>query len=312
MSKTGLAFHTDYLSHDTGLHPEKAERLVAIMDYLKDNKLLDKLSQIKPDLASIEWIEENHTSGYIDFVESACRRGATILDYGDTVISPDSFNAALRAVGGAMAAADWVMEKKVDNVFAALRPPGHHAERTQAMGFCIFNNIAIAARYLQKKYGLEKIFILDWDVHHGNGTQHTFEEDPTVFYCSLHQYPYYPGTGSEREIGRGKGEGFTLNIPLSYGTDEQEYLGSFKEKVVPAAHQFSPDFILISAGFDAHREDPLAGIKLTEDTYYQMSKMMKEIAEKHCSGRLVSMLEGGYNLSALARSVASHLRALME
>jgi acetoin utilization deacetylase AcuC-like enzyme len=200
----------------------------------------------------------------------------------------------------------------VNNVFAAVRPPGHHAEKTQAMGFCIFNNIAIAARYLQKKYKLEKIFILDWDVHHGNGTQHSFEDDPTVFYCSLHQYPHYPGTGAARERGTGAGEGFTLNIPMSAGSADEEYLTAFEEKVILAADSFAPDFVLISAGFDAHQDDPLAGIRLSDDIYYQMSKTMKEISERHCSGRLISFLEGGYNLSALARSTAAHLKALME
>jgi len=312
MSKTGLVYHTDYLSHDTGFHPEKRERLISIMDYLKEHNLIDKLAQIEPDLASRKWIEEIHSPGYIDQAKSACLSGKAILDYGDTVICPKSFNAALRAAGGALAAADWVMEKKVDNAFAAVRPPGHHAEKAQAMGFCIFNNIAIAARYLQKKYGLGKIFILDWDVHHGNGTQHSFEEDPTVFYCSLHQYPHYPGTGSSQETGRGKGKGFTLNIPMSAGSEEQDYIIAFNEEIVPAANQFSPDFILISAGFDAHQEDPLAGIRLSDDTYYQMSKMMKDVAISACSGRIISFLEGGYNLQALSRSVGAHLRAFME
>lgn len=312
MSKTALVYHEDYLSHYTGFHPEKAQRLVAIIDYLKEQKILDELVIIEPDLAPREWIEQIHSPYYIDQVEYACSNGETILDYGDTVISAESFQAALRAAGGAIAAADYVMENKVNNVFAAVRPPGHHAEKTQAMGFCIFNNIAIAARYLQKKYELEKIFILDWDVHHGNGTQHSFEDDPTVFYCSLHQYPHYPGTGAARERGTGAGEGFTLNIPMSAGSTDEEYIKAFEEKVVPAADSFSPDFVLISAGFDAHQDDPLAGINLTDDTYYRMSKIMKEIAENHCSGRLISFLEGGYNLSALARSTAAHLKALME
>jgi acetoin utilization deacetylase AcuC-like enzyme len=312
MSKTALVYHSDYLSHNTGFHPEKAQRLIAIIDYLREHKFLDELVQIEPDLTSREWIEEIHSPYYIDQVERACLRGDTILDYGDTVISAESFQVALRAVGAAIVAADYIMENKVSNAFAAVRPPGHHAEKTQAMGFCIFNNIAIAARYLQKKYKLEKIFILDWDVHHGNGTQHAFEEDPTVFYCSLHQFPHYPGSGSERERGMGEGEGFTLNIPMSAGSTDEEYINAFEEKVVPAADSFSPDFVLISAGFDAHQDDPLAGINLTDDTYYRMSKIMKGIAESHCSGRLISFLEGGYNLSALAKSVAAHLKALME
>ena len=282
------------------------------MKHLKEQKLLDNLLQIEPELSAREWIEEVHSPGYIDQVESACLRGQTLLDYGDTVICPESFKAALRAAGGALAAVDHVMGEKVVNAFAALRPPGHHAEKAQAMGFCIFNNIAIAARYLQKRYAVEKILIIDWDVHHGNGTQHAFEEDLSVFYFSLHQYPYYPGTGSAEEKGRGKGEGYTLNIPMSAGSGDKEYLNAFREKLLPAADRFSPEFVLISAGFDAHHEDPLAGMKLTEDTYYQMSKMVKDIAENHCSGRVISLLEGGYSLSALARSVASHLQSFME
>lgn len=311
MRKTGLVFHEDYLRHNAGEgHPERPARLERIMSHLTETKLLEKLVRIEPYTADIDWIATIHSRDYIDSVKRACQQDYHYLD-SDTGICRDSFQVALLAAGGAMAAAEAVMDKKVDNAFAALRPPGHHAERDRAMGFCLFNNIAITARYLQQKYRVEKVLIIDWDVHHGNGTQNAFYDDPTVFYFSTHQWPHYPGSGWQLEKGIGKGEGFTLNVPLSAGRSNEDFIRIFEQQLVPAAQQFKPDFILISAGFDAHLQDPLAGMQLTEKGYGELTRIVVELAEELCGGRIVSLLEGGYHLEMLARSVASHIMVLM-
>jgi acetoin utilization deacetylase AcuC-like enzyme len=204
------------------------------------------------------------------------------------------------------------MNKKITNAFCAIRPPGHHAVRDRAMGFCIFNNVAIGARYIQTKYNLSKILIVDWDVHHGNSTQATFYDDPNVLYFSCHQYPFYPGTGSEAEKGSGKGLNYNINVPLPAGAGDSAYLKVFNEKLKPAALSFSPDFVLISAGFDAHENDLLGGMKVTSEGFARMTQLVKQIAEKCCEGRLVSVLEGGYELEGLSASVEAHIRVLME
>jgi acetoin utilization deacetylase AcuC-like enzyme len=216
------------------------------------------------------------------------------------------------AVSGVLTAIDRVMEGSLLNAFCAVRPPGHHAESNRAMGFCLFNNVAIGARYLQKRHGLKRIFILDWDVHHGNGTQHSFYDDPTVFYFSTHQYPFYPGTGSEAERGAGEGEGTTLNCPLPSGSGDREMLSIFEKELASSVMSFSPDFILLSAGFDAHRDDPLASLQVTDGGFREMTRIVKSLAQTACQGRVVSSLEGGYNLAALARSVGVHLEILSE
>jgi acetoin utilization deacetylase AcuC-like enzyme len=214
-------------------------------------------------------------------------------------------------VGGAMAGVDAVMQKKVKNAFCALRPPGHHAEKDRAMGFCIFNNVAVACKYAQKKFGVKKVLIIDWDVHHGNGTQNAFWIDPSVFYFSIHQYPFYPGTGSENEIGEKEGEGFTFNLPMFAGSGDLEYVEAFESILYPLAVKFSPDFIFISAGFDAHKDDPLAQINLSEAGYGRMTEVVTRLAAECCDNRLVSVLEGGYNSKSLASSVEEHLLVLM-
>jgi acetoin utilization deacetylase AcuC-like enzyme len=234
----------------------------------------------------------------------------TLLDSPDTGIGPDSYEVALLSVGGVLTAIDKVMMGKISRVFCAVRPPGHHAEKGRAMGFCIFNNVAIGARYLQGKYSLERVLIIDWDTHHGNGTENAFWSDPTVFYISIHQYPHYPGTGSRLEKGIEAGEGYTLNIPLPAGSGNKEYIEAFNELLVPAINTFSPQFILISAGFDAHQDDPLSGMLLTEDGFEEMTRIILQVAQEHCQGRIVSVLEGGYNLIALSRSVERHLYIL--
>jgi acetoin utilization deacetylase AcuC-like enzyme len=225
---------------------------------------------------------------------------------------PGTLDAAYLAVGGALAAADAIMQGDIDQAFCAVRPPGHHAEVDRAMGFCFFNTIAIAARYLQQQHGLQKIMIVDWDVHHGNGTQQAFYDDPTVLFFSTHQYPFYPGTGRATETGEGQGKGLTINVPLSGGQGDEEYLEIFQKVLVPAAEKFQPECIMISAGFDAHRDDPLANMALTEQGYADMTNIVSSIAKNFAGGRIVSCLEGGYHLKALAGSVDCHLQVLLD
>jgi acetoin utilization deacetylase AcuC-like enzyme/formylglycine-generating enzyme required for sulfatase activity len=309
---TGFVYHDIYLEHKTTPdHPETPQRLVAILDRLKQTGLYSRLLTITPSPASVEWIKVVHSPEYIQRAQNSCRNGTRFLDSLDTPISPKSYDAALMAVGGILSAIDAVMQKKVTNAFCAVRPPGHHAVEDAAMGFCIFNNIAIGARYIQKQYGLSKILIVDWDVHHGNGTQAEFYDDPNVLYFSTHQYPFYPGTGSEAEKGTGKGVNYNINVPLPAGSTDADYLRAFKEKLESAALSFSPDFVLISAGFDAHENDLLGGMKVTTEGFAELTKIVKQIAQQCCEGRLVSILEGGYHLQGLAASVEAHIQELM-
>jgi acetoin utilization deacetylase AcuC-like enzyme len=302
--------HPEYLRHETGrYHPEEPARLTAIISHLEATGMLAALTQAEPREASLDWLAMAHTPDYVRSIAEACTRGVRALDP-DTYIGPDSYRAALLAVGGALLAVDHVMAGTAATAFVALRPPGHHAERERAMGFCLFNNIAIAARYAQNRYGLKRILIVDWDVHHGNGTQHAFEDDPTVLFFSTHQFPFYPGTGRTSEHGTGAGLGYTVNIPLAAGCGDREYQEVFEKVLYPAAQAFEPHLVLISAGFDAHRDDPLAGMNVSEDGYARMTTIVRDIAERFCAGRLVSLLEGGYNLEALARSVERHLQIL--
>jgi acetoin utilization deacetylase AcuC-like enzyme len=313
--KTAYVTHPIYLRHDNGAgHPESADRLTAIENTLIQSGLQSKLETLTPSVFTdvSRWITEVHRPAYYQSLqEQVPERGAVYLDP-DTPYSPHSLAAAEMAVSGVLTAIDRVMAGSIQNAFCAVRPPGHHAESNRAMGFCLFNNVAIAARYLQKRYDLKRIFILDWDVHHGNGTQHSFYQDPTVFYFSTHQYPFYPGTGSEDERGAGEGEGFTLNCPLSSGAGDREILSIFQKELVATVTAFKPDFILLSAGFDAHREDPLASLEVTDTGFQEMTKIVKSLAQTECQGRLVSCLEGGYHLAALARSVKMHLEVLSE
>ena len=313
MGRVGLVFDSAYLDHEMGSgHPESPERLRAIRARLESTGTLDRLIPINPESASNEWIARVHTSSYIQTLESRSpTKGYARLD-ADTALSPGSLNAAYLAAGGAITAVDAVVNQRVDQAFCSVRPPGHHAEADHAMGFCFFNNVAIATKYVQDHYNLSRVLIVDWDVHHGNGTQHTFYEDPSVLFFSTHQYPHYPGTGRASESGSGKGMGTTINVPMSPGDGDDEYREVFQNVLIPAADAFKPEFVVISAGFDAHRDDPLASINLTEDGYASLTKMVVTIANRYASGHLISCLEGGYHLNALASSVESHLVTLLE
>ncbi|TKB93636.1 MAG: histone deacetylase [Nitrospira sp.] len=312
MGKTGLVYHPAYLEHDMGAgHPESPNRLRAILQRLEESGTTARLVRIEPRKAEDEWITQVHTPNYLTALSlQAPASGRVSLDP-DTSMSPGTLHAAYLAAGGALAAVDAIMAQEVDHVFCAVRPPGHHAEAERAMGFCFFNNVAIAARYLQKKYGLTRVLIVDWDVHHGNGTQHSFENDPSVLFFSTHQYPHYPGTGREAERGKGTGEGFTINVPMEAGEGDDEYRAVFQKVLVAAADDFKPEFVIISAGFDAHKDDPLASMGLTESGYAELTEIVAGIATRHANGRILSSLEGGYNLTALAASVHAHIGALL-
>ena len=299
------------MSHHTGAgHPECAERLSATMEHLATLPLQEKLKHYEPLPVEQEFIEANHSSAYLTRARQTCADGRAFLDDLDVSISEESYGIALKAAGATLALAEGVINREIDNGFALVRPPGHHAEYDRAMGFCILNNVAILARYLKAVHGLDKVLILDWDVHHGNGTQHTFEGDPSVLFASTHQYPFYPGTGAWSETGIGKGRGTTLNCPMPAGSDDKDYEAAFMEKILPAIDQFKPEFIIISAGFDAHRDDPLGEINLSTGFYGWMTDRIMEMADKHAGGRIVSVLEGGYNLTMLPLCVEEHLKGL--
>jgi len=311
-SRTGFVYHERFLDHKTGPgHPERPERLQSIVSHLGQVKLAPILEPIPIEPASEEWISKVHTPAHIRFVRERCLRGG-LLDQGDTPVSKESYEVALLAAGGVIAAVEAVLIGSLDNAFCAVRPPGHHATRAESMGFCLFNNAAIGARFARAAHGLSRVAIIDWDVHHGNGTQEIFYEDKSVLYISTHQYPFYPGTGSRTETGSGEGEGCTLNIPMNAGCGEKEYLDAFEGEILPALDRYRPELIIISAGFDAHRDDPLADINLTEESFSRLTALVSESAARNCDGRIVSILEGGYHLAALARSVEAHLRVLAE
>jgi acetoin utilization deacetylase AcuC-like enzyme/formylglycine-generating enzyme required for sulfatase activity len=312
-AKTGLIYDDIYLEHKTTPgHPESPERLVRIIKQLKDKGLYSQLVKLKPSPGDRRWIETIHSPEYIDRAKRSCENGAGYLDTGDVPISRKSYEAAVMAAGGVLTAIDAVMEHKVTNAFCAVRPPGHHSLKDRALGFCIFNNVAIGTKYIQDKYGLAKVLIVDWDVHHGNGTQAAFYDDPNVLYFSTHQYPFYPGSGNQAEQGAGKGLHSIINVPLPAGSGDDHYVKAFEEKLVPAASSFGPDFVLVSAGFDAHEGDLLGGMRVTDRGFAKLTQIVKNIAEKFCSGRLVSVLEGGYRLDDLAASVEAHIRVLMQ
>ena len=308
---TGFLYDSRFLEHDAGRgHPERSERLVSTMAWLEGRDWFDDLVRVDPVMADPAWIETVHDASYIARAEETCRAGAPFLDVADVGVSRRSSDVARLAAGGALEMADRIVAGDIENGFALSRPPGHHAERGMALGFCLFNNVAIAARYLQRTHGVDKVLILDFDVHHGNGTQHTFEEDPSVMYASIHQYPYYPGTGAVSETGIGRGAGATVNCPVPAGAGDEEYQRAFNERILPAAEAFAPEFVIVSAGFDAHAADPLAQVRVSTECFAWMTGRIVEVADKHAGGRVLSMLEGGYNIDVLPRCVATHLEVL--
>ena len=306
--KTGLITSDTYKDHNTGDgHPEKIDRVAAIIENFKklDNK---NLIWKKPTKFDQSLLINTHSSEYIDQVnQSFPHSGFNFLD-GDTVVSPGSKDATKDAVGSIIAAIDGVQNKEFKNAFCAVRPPGHHAEKEKAMGFCIYNNIAVGANYLIEKYKFNKVAIVDFDVHHGNGTQNIFYNNKKVLYISTHQYPYYPGSGSKKENGKFNN---ILNIPLDAGTSADEYLNAY-EHVLNKIKEFKPEFLLFSAGFDAHIDDPLAQLRLGSDDFHKITKRTLEISKSFCNGNVVSILEGGYDLKALQESTRRHVDALIE
>ncbi|MDA7779075.1 histone deacetylase family protein [Candidatus Pelagibacter sp.] len=306
--KTGLITSDTYQNHNTGDgHPEKIDRVTVVIDNFKklDNK---DLVWKKPSKFDRSLLEITHNSDYINFVEKSFpEKGLSFLD-GDTIVSPGSKDATSDAVGSIITAIDGVQNKNFNNAFCAVRPPGHHAEKNKAMGFCIYNNVAVGANYLINKYKLKKVAIIDFDVHHGNGTQDIFYDNEKVLYISTHQYPYYPGSGTNDEKGKHNN---ILNIPLPAGTTSVEYLNAY-EFVLKKIKEFKPEFILLSAGFDAHKDDPLAQLQLESKDFYSITKRTLELSKQYCDGKVVSILEGGYDLLALQESTEMHVKALLE
>ncbi|MCX9084360.1 MAG: histone deacetylase [Candidatus Methanoperedens sp.] len=305
--RSNIIYHPDYLKHETGSHPENKKRLMSILSHLRETGMLTKLELKEPRYATLDEIQYVHSK---ECIEKARKYSELEMQLDpDTVLCKDSYNVALLAAGGAITAVDAVLDKS-DTAFALVRPPGHHATPTKSMGFCIFNNIAIAARHAQKM-GKKRVLIVDWDVHHGNGTQDAFYDDPTVFYFSTHQYPHYPGTGWMDEVGKGDGEGFNINIPLPEGTDDSGFIAAFEEILVPTAREFSPDIVLISSGMDACNNDGLAHMRMSIEGFNTLASIVKSIAKESCEGKVAAVLEGGYDLKLLSHSVAAVLDAFM-
>lgn len=310
--KTGIVKDTRYLQHSAGFaHPESPERLAAIYEML-ENPLMDwKFIHIEPREATHKEIEMIHSPSYVKFIASTAGQRSVYLDP-DTATSPETYEIAKLAVGGVCNAIDSVMKGETDNAFAFVRPPGHHAEKDTAAGFCVFNNIAIGAMHAISKYGLKKILIVDWDLHHGNGTQHSFYKDPRILYFSTHQYPYYPGTGSLQEFGNADGEGYTINVPLREGAGDAAFVKIYRRILEPVALDFKPELILLSAGFDTHFQDPLGGMRVTPEGFAAMARILLNIAETCCQGRFVAVLEGGYHIVGLTRSVKAVLEEMLD
>jgi acetoin utilization deacetylase AcuC-like enzyme len=310
LTKVGLVYDPLYLWHDTGVHPESALRLTAVMHVLTEAGLTSHLVPLTARDATVDEIAMVHEPSYIASIHQMAERGGAWADP-DTYISPRSYDAALRAAGGALSATDAVLDGDIDSAFCLVRPPGHHAMPDRAMGFCLFNNIAIAARHAVRGRGLERVAIVDFDIHHGNGTQAAFYDDPAVLYFSTHQYPYYPGTGHLEETGEGAGRGLNVNVPLPAGCGDDEFRRVFNEALEPLLDRYRPQFVLVSAGYDGHFDDPLASMKLSVAGYAEMMSFLRRKAGEMCEGRLVCVLEGGYHLLAEAWSVRACLEVLL-
>ncbi|MGA1205548.1 MAG: histone deacetylase family protein [Opitutales bacterium] len=308
-----IFYHPDCLLHDTGTkHPEQSARLLAIKAALEAAPFARHLHWHQPEPAPVKWIEAIHSAEYRQYIEEACLKGQRFADTGDTPICEDSYRAALVSAGGALGAVDAVLKEGYQTAFSLTRPPGHHASTEKAMGFCLFNNVAIAARYAESAYGVERVCIIDWDVHHGNGTQDIFYGSPSVLFCSLHQLPLWPNTGESHETGSGHGKGLTINCPLPTGAGIELYRESLEHDVLQHLESFRPQLFLISAGFDAHREDPIADIHLRSKDYLDLTQWILAQAKRFAHGRVVSVLEGGYNLEALANCATRHLEGLCQ
>lgn len=312
MKKTGIVRDDRFMNHQMGAyHPESPTRLEVIYGMLEDQDMMDHFTSVPVRRAEREELLWVHTPNYVDKVASTEGKDYTYLDP-DTQTCAGSYEAALLAAGGLCEAVSMVHDGRLDNAFALVRPPGHHAESARAMGFCLFNNVAVGTRYAQEKLGIRRILVIDWDLHHGNGTQHAFEEDPSILYFSTHQYPYYPGSGAFDETGRGEGEGYTVNIPLSTGCGDGEYTTIFEKIFKPIALEFDPEMILVSAGIDIYMGDPLGGMGVTPEGFSAMTRSIMEMADACCDGKVVLTLEGGYSLQGLRDSVKCILKELAD
>jgi len=316
-TNTAFVYDPLFLEHDTGPgFPESADRLRWLTAHLDTVPLGEQLTRVTPDpdLDPLPWIKKVHDPDYVEALRAACESGKQIMgDSSDSPISRRSYDAAVRAVGAALTAVDAVMTGSARHAFAAVRPPGHHAMPDTAKGFCLFGNAAIAARYAQEKHGIERVMIIDWDVHHGDGTQEIFYDDPTVFFFSTHQYPFYPGpSGAAGNTGAGDGKGFTLNVPLAARSGDRAVLEAFETELAEAFRQFRPQLVIISAGFDAHEADPLGGLGWSSEVYGELTRKIRKLAREQGHERIVSVLEGGYSKEAMTKGVAAHLDALAE
>lgn len=311
MKRVAYLTHSDCLLHTCAGHPENSERLASLDRMIYSTGLIKDLTELEPRPATTEEISLNHDHDYLRTILRLKPDGVRLLD-ADTYINRHSAEAALLAYGAGIQAVELIMRGEFDRAFCAVRPPGHHALRDRAMGFCLFNNIAGAARYARKSCGLKRVAIVDFDAHHGNGTQESFYRDETIHFTSMHQWPFFPGSGGSHERGDGDGEGFTVNIPLEAGTTGKSALVRIQAVFESEMNEFQPELILISAGFDAHRDDPLASLQFEDEDFHQITRMICAVANKHCAGKIVSFLEGGYDLDALGRSVCEHLKGLLD
>jgi acetoin utilization deacetylase AcuC-like enzyme len=307
----GILYHDDYLNHITQIdHPERPGRVTVIVNELKKDKYKDHLLWEEPRLAEIEEIEYVHSEAYINRVRATAKSSPQYLDSPDTLVSSGSFQAALRAAGAVMTAIDGVLAGRFRRAFCPVRPPGHHARYSQAMGFCLFNNIAIGARHLKYKHKIQKILIMDFDIHHCNGTEEMLSGDNDILLCSIHQYPHYPGTGLHSKLYTHSGG--VLNAPVPPGAGEENFMRVIKGQLADYVNMFMPEFVLISAGFDAHKDDPLGDLQLETESYYRITREIVKFANAYCDGRVVSTLEGGYNFRVIAESAGQHVQALIE